>query len=329
MARFLDRAPDIACFLRNAGPEALRIDFQTYAGRLSHYTPDFIVKRNNGNYVMLETKGRVDIDVPLKIRAADAWCKAASESGIKWEYLYVPQEIFPQVSDPRLEMLFPLCEPTKQNLIKEKIDALLSLEKGNLEKIELGEFIQETDFNQLPTKSKKSIQEAIALFKFLEKKCDVSYAAVFTPLLGSVDEAAKTYIIATLRGSIPEDPKKRERFFEPDLSVLNPREESFHKRQGTNLRSTLLENNGVMPMGLLKWCLEYAKSPKTPPGGIFSAVKANFEDAAKTGLLDLVDKIYSFRNEYIAHQEKELSDKDAARQAMCDWILALKQILRT
>ena len=108
-------------------------------------------------------------------------------------------------------------------------------------------------------------------------------------------------LISTLRVSIPEDPKKLERFFEPDLGVLHPREESFHKRQGTNLRRTLLENDGVMPMGLLKWCLEYAKSPKTPPLGIFSAVKANFMGAAKTELLDLVDKIYSFRNEYIAH----------------------------
>jgi hypothetical protein len=57
----------------------------------------------------------------------------------------------------------------------------------------------------------------------------------------------------------------------------------------------------IASMGLLKWCLEYAKSPKTPPLGIFSAVKANFMSAAKTELLDLVDKIYSFRNEYIAH----------------------------
>ncbi len=81
-----------------------------------------------------------------------------------------------------------------------------------------------------------------------------------------------------------------------------------------------------MPIGLLKWCFEYAKSPKVPPGGIFNAIKTNFEAPAKTDLLDRVDEIYSFRNEYIAHQEKELSDKDTARQAMCDWIEGLKTI---
>ncbi len=91
---------------------------------------------------------------------------------------------------------------------------------------------------------------------------------------------------------------------------------------------TLIENDGVMPMGLLKWCLDYAKNPKTPPGGIFSAVKAAFVDAAKTDLLDTVDRIYSFRNEYIAHQEKELADRELARQAMVDWILGLRRIWR-
>jgi type III restriction enzyme len=83
-----------------------------------------------------------------------------------------------------------------------------------------------------------------------------------------------------------------------------------------------------MPMGLLKWCLDYAKNPKTPPGGIFSAVKAAFVDAAKTDLLDTVDRIYSFRNEYIAHQEKELVDREVTRQAMRDWISGLRRIWR-
>jgi type III restriction enzyme len=93
-----------------------------------------------------------------------AWCLAASNSGIKWDYLYVPQDAFAQVNDSRLEMLFPLCEPSKQSLIQEKIDAPLSLEKGNLEKLTLDEFILEEELNQLPPKSKKGVQEAIALF---------------------------------------------------------------------------------------------------------------------------------------------------------------------
>ena len=33
-----------------------------------------------------------------------------------------------------------------------------------------------------------------------------------------------------------------------------------------------------------------------------------------------------FRNEYIAHQEKELVDREVARQAMTDWIRGLRMI---
>jgi type III restriction enzyme len=145
---------------------------------------------------------------------------------------------------------------------------------------------------------------------------------------GQIDEAAKANIISTLKATIPEDARKRERFFEPDLTVLHPRDQSFYRKQEINLKRTLIENDGVMTMGLLKWCLDYAKNPKTPPGGIFSAVKAAFVDAAKTDLPDTVDRIYSFRNEYIAHQEKELADREMARQAMLDWISGLRRIWR-
>jgi len=72
MAQFLDSAPDVVAFCKNAGHEAVRIDYQTHAGRLAHYTLDFLIMQDSGKYVMLETRGRVDIDVPLKIRAADA-----------------------------------------------------------------------------------------------------------------------------------------------------------------------------------------------------------------------------------------------------------------
>ncbi len=111
----------------------------------------------------------------------------------------------------------------------------------------------------------------------------------------------------------------------PDLSMLSPRDRSFHERQGRNLRRTLIENGGVMPVGLLRWCLEYAKSPRTPPGGIFSAVKMKFAAEAKTSLPNSVEKVYSFRNEFIAHQEKDLLDPEQARKALKDWIGSLEE----
>ena len=203
------------------------------------------------------------------------------------------------------------------------------MEKGNLERLTVDEFILEKDLDRLPPKPRKCVQESIALFNFLEKRDGVSYAPVFTPLLGAIDDAAKTFVMSTLKSSVPDDPQRRQMFFEPDLTVLRPKDESFHRRQAINLRKTLVENDGFMPMGLLKWCLEYAKNPKVPPGGVFIAVKTRFEDLAKTELLGTVNKIYSFRNEYIAHQEKELDDKDEAKQVLKDWIKGLDLILGT
>lgn len=49
MTTFLNRAPDIQSFCKNAGPQALKIDYLTGAQRLSFYTPDFIVKKK-GRY---------------------------------------------------------------------------------------------------------------------------------------------------------------------------------------------------------------------------------------------------------------------------------------
>jgi type III restriction enzyme len=327
MAQFLDRAPDVTAFCKNAGPEAVRIDYQTHTGRLAHYTPDFLILQEDGRYVMLETKGRVDIDVPIKIQAAEAWCRAASHSSLEWTYAYVPQEVFAKFDDISLKSLISASEPAKNGLMREPVEAPLSLEKGNLEELTTDGFIAERELNLLPPKCRKGIQEAIALFKFLEKKSDVSFAAVFTPLLGPIDDAARSVIISALKDAVPQDFEKRGRFFEPDLSMLSPRDRSFHERQGQNLRRTLLENDGVMPMGLLRWCLEYAKSPRTPPGGVFNAVKMRFAQAAKTNLPDTVERIYSFRNEFIAHQEKELTDLDVARQAMLEWIGSLRESL--
>jgi type III restriction enzyme len=72
MSRFADRAPDVAAFAKNGGPQCLRIDYLAAGGRLAFYTPDFFIRGIQGNYYLVETKGREDQDVPRKARAAVA-----------------------------------------------------------------------------------------------------------------------------------------------------------------------------------------------------------------------------------------------------------------
>ncbi|MCG6534622.1 MAG: hypothetical protein L7F78_08035, partial [Syntrophales bacterium LBB04] len=73
-----DHPPDLAAPCKHAGPQALRISYQTEVGHLSLYTPDFLVRLSGGACLPVETKGREDKDDPAKARAAAAWCRAAS-----------------------------------------------------------------------------------------------------------------------------------------------------------------------------------------------------------------------------------------------------------
>jgi type III restriction enzyme len=325
MTKFLDKAPDVAAFCKNAGPQALRIDYLTGGGRLALYTPDFLVRRTDGKHVLLETKGRADQDVPLKARAAKAWCEAAG-----WQYLYVPQVTFKQATDDKLETLQRMCAPALQDLIQETEKRQLTLQFGEISTIDdaLRQFIPADDYGALPPYYQRGIKQAVETFQFFEKKGGVSFAPVFACLLGPIDEAAKGVLVDFLSESVPQDSKAQKEFFNPDYLFLSSGKIDFLKRQASNLKRTLVDRNGLMPIGLLQWCLEYARQSTHEAAGIFGAVKEKFAQAAKTDLQETVGRIYDFRNQYVAHQDKELSDAEATRQALGEWTRGLYRIWR-
>ncbi len=324
---FLDIAPEVAAFCKNAGPQALRIDYMGSGGRLALYTPDFIIRLKDGSYILMETKGLVDRDVPSKVNAASSWCGIASESGTGWRYLYVQEDIFEDFNSDSIEMLERLCAPITQNLVSEVAEEQLTLPVGevNHEKDDLTEFISAEDFADLPQSYQKRIQQAVVLLRFHEEREeDFSFSPVFNSLLFPLDEAARGLIVSALGDKVPDDPRLRQRFFFFFyLSNLPRGAAGFHQRQGDNLRRTLQEGDGLMPIGLLKWCLEYARSPKVSPSGVFLAIKTHFAEIAKTDLLDLIDRVYTFRNECVAHQDKEIKDAKTARVALKEWISLL------
>ena len=91
-AEWLDRAEDVVAFAKNAGPQALRIDYLDVEGRIARYIPDFFVRDIDGNYFLVETKGFPDPNEKQKALAGHSWCQSASEaSGVLWEYLFVHQ----------------------------------------------------------------------------------------------------------------------------------------------------------------------------------------------------------------------------------------------
>lgn len=207
MAQTLDRTfKDIVTFAKNAGPQALRVDYLTDQRRLSLYTPDFLARKTDGAYLLIETKGRVDKDVPLKASAAVGWCKAASAAGVRWEYLYVPEGVFLEFSGESIADLESVCATHLADLIAEKIEPQLNLGLGESAEdvASLGGFVSAEDEPVLPEKIRKSIGQAVAVFRFLERKNDASFADAFTSLLGPIDESAKALLRDYLAPSVPE-----------------------------------------------------------------------------------------------------------------------------
>jgi type III restriction enzyme len=322
---FADNAPDVTAFCKNAGPQSLRIDYLASGGRLAFYTPDFIVRLNTGNYLLVETKGREDKDVPNKARAAVAWCKAASTKKVQWQYLYVPQGIFSEVSGAEIEELVRACGPTLATILKEAVGPQMALPLFEAEEapaLATEDFIPTATLEALPPRYRKSVEQAVTLFRFLEKKESATFGPVFQPLLGPLDDASTALIVERLSPHVPADPQDQKVFFEPLYEGLNRSDAQYHARHASNLRRTLVHKNGLMPLGLLEFCLQYCRQSHEV-GGVFAAVRGGFADLADTPMVEHVERIYDFRNNHVAHVNVELTDRALAETGLKEWVEGL------
>ncbi|MGD0091264.1 MAG: DEAD/DEAH box helicase family protein [Planctomycetota bacterium] len=333
LAQYADRASDVDAFAKNAGPQCLRIDYLAGGGRLAFYVPDFFIRLKDGCYYLLEGKGREDKDVFRKAHAAVAWCKAASTKQCKWEYLYVPQEQFERLTGDTIADLARQCAPALQALLKEEQEAqecplfaTLAPEAEQPKPPETAGFVEKAVLDSLPPRYAKAVEQAIMLFRFFEKKEGMNYAPVFTCLLGSVDEAAKGLLIRRLQPVLPATIPEQKTWLDPYLGDADRRMVKHYESVAQNLKRTLVFKNGISPLGLLRSCLDYAMNDSTKIGGVFDAVRARFKVKGALDLLDKVSKLNDFRNNYIAHQEKELKDMKLAEAQLKAWIIGLKAL---
>lgn len=327
MSHFLDRAKDVSAFAKNAGPQSLRIDSLTAEGHRALYTPDFLIRKSDGHYLLAETKGRVDVDVAVKARAAIEWCKAASTTKCRWEYLYVPQGVFEGFSGNEIAALARTCKPALVNLLKEAESAQLAL-PFDLDQQQLDaqvvEFISESELAGLRSAERHAVKHAIQLFNFMANKPDAVFAPVFQPLLGPVDRAAETLVLQRLEPTVPTEKTDQDPFFSPDLSGAKKKQHNFLTEHGRTLRRLLVHRSPIMPTGLLLFCMDYAKKDEAVVGGVFGEVRSVFSDFAGSDLEELVKEQYEFRNLYVAHEKHEpLTSADATRKALKTWINAL------
>jgi type III restriction enzyme len=94
-ARFLEDAKDVAAFAKLPDQFGFSIEYTDSVSNLRYYHPDFVVVLTNGAHHLIETKGREDVDVSHKDRAAKMWCENASVlTETQWDYIKVPQKDF-------------------------------------------------------------------------------------------------------------------------------------------------------------------------------------------------------------------------------------------
>lgn len=95
-ADFLEECEDILSFSKNYFEIHFKIDYKNSYGSISYYYPDFFVKKDNKTVYIIETKGREDLEYPLKIERLKQWCGDANkrQSKIRYLMLYVKQEQF-------------------------------------------------------------------------------------------------------------------------------------------------------------------------------------------------------------------------------------------
>ena len=93
-ADFLEGCDDVVSFAKNYYEVHFKIDYKNADGSIANYMPDFFVKKDNKTIYIIETKGREDLDDPLKMERLKQWCGDANErqKKITYKMLYVKQE---------------------------------------------------------------------------------------------------------------------------------------------------------------------------------------------------------------------------------------------
>jgi type III restriction enzyme len=105
-AAFLDTCQDVISFGKNYFAVNFKLDYLNADGNISYYYPDFLVKVKpksaREELYVVETKGREDLDDPLKIKRLKQWCQDVNAiPGAKqiWNFVYVPENEFKKYRD--------------------------------------------------------------------------------------------------------------------------------------------------------------------------------------------------------------------------------------
>ncbi len=110
-AAFLEGCDDIISYIKNYFSVHFRIDYKNADGEIRDYYPDFVVKLSDKEIYIVETKGREDLDDPLKIERLKQWCEDinAVQKKVSYKMLYVKQEEYEKYKPKNFGDLVKLC----------------------------------------------------------------------------------------------------------------------------------------------------------------------------------------------------------------------------
>lgn len=108
-ADFLERCNDgeVVAYAKNYFAVRFKLDYVTSDGSISNYHPDFLVKLADGRVVIVETKGREDVDVAPKMERLRQWCDDVNrvQSKARYDFVYVDEESFKKYQPKTFEDL--------------------------------------------------------------------------------------------------------------------------------------------------------------------------------------------------------------------------------
>jgi type III restriction enzyme len=106
-AKFLDRVNDVSAFSKIVPKVGFFIEYRDSDRNLRLYYPDFLVLTERKEHVIIETKGREDVDVEHKDNRTRLWCEDATNlTGNKWFFIRVNQEDFEKYRFKSIKELF-------------------------------------------------------------------------------------------------------------------------------------------------------------------------------------------------------------------------------
>ena len=176
--------------------------------------------------------------------------RGAGGEGIQWHYLYIPQGVFERMAGDTIAELAGACTPALQNLLQsqEFQDLPLFVNLGQVDEAAspVESLIDPAILNALPPRYRRAADQSVMLYRFFENKEGMNYAPVFTALLGSIDEVARGFLVRRLQ---LEEQKAR---FAPYLGGVDRKSEDYYRKLAQNLKRTLVFNNGLSLLGLLR-----------------------------------------------------------------------------